>query len=81
MVGGARGDHEAAGRLMHREGGRIGLVRADEDLGSGGCFPWIRDQAERKVCRWMPLELFHLSENVDKARRETYGDDDETGKQ
>ena len=83
LVSGTRGDHEAAGRLMRREAGRIGLDQADEKVGNVDGSPWIRNQVERQSLPLdaLGLDFFHLSENVHKARREIYGDQDETGKQ
>jgi hypothetical protein len=83
LVSGTRGDHEAAGRLMRREAGRIALDLADEKVGNVDGSPWIRNQVERQSLPLdaLGLDFYHLSENVHKARREIYGDEDETGKQ
>jgi hypothetical protein len=83
LVSGTRGDCEAAGRLMRRDAGRIQLDRADEKVGNVDGSPWIRNQIERQSLPLdaLGLDFYHLSENVHKARREIYGDDDEEGKQ
>jgi hypothetical protein len=83
LVCGTRGDCEAAGRLMRREAGRIQLDRADEKVGNVDGSPWIRNQVERQSLPLdaLGLDFYHLGENVHKARREIYGDDDESGKQ
>jgi hypothetical protein len=83
LVCGTRGDHEAAGRMMRREAGRIRLDLADEKVGNVDGSPWIRNQIERQSLPLdaLGLDFFHLSENVHKARREIYGDEDEAGKQ
>ena len=83
LVSGTRGDHEAAGRLMRREAGRIRLDLADEKVGNVDGSPWIRNQAERQSLPLdaLGLDFYHLGENVHKARREIYGEEDETGKQ
>ena len=83
LVCGTRGDHEAAGRLMRREAGRIRLDLADEKVGNVDGSPWIRNQVERQSLPLddLGLDFYHLSENVHKARREIYGEDDEAGKQ
>jgi hypothetical protein len=83
LVSGTRGDHEAAGRMMRREAGRIRLDMADEKVGNVDGSPWIRNQVERQSLPLdaLGLDFFHLSENVHKARREIYGDEDESGKQ
>jgi hypothetical protein len=83
LVCGTRGDCEVAGRLMRREAGRIGLDRADEKVGNVDGSPWIRNQIERQSLPLdaLGLDFYHLGENVHKARREIYGDDDAAGKQ
>jgi hypothetical protein len=83
LVSGTRGDHEVAGRLMRREAARIRLDQADEKVGNVDGSPWIRNQVQQQSLPLdaLGLDFYHLSENVHKARREIYGDDDETGKQ
>ncbi len=83
LVAGTRGDCEVAGRLIRREAGRIRLDQADEKVGNVDGSPWIRNQIERQSLPLddLGLDFYHLSENVHKARREVYGEDDETGKQ
>jgi hypothetical protein len=82
LVSGTRGDCEVAGRLMRREAGRIRLDLADEKVGNVDGSPWIRNQIERQSLPLdaLGLDFYHLSENVHKARREIYGEDDESGK-
>lgn len=82
LVAGTRGDCEVAGRLMRRDAGRIGLDRADEKVGNVDGSPWIRNQIERQNLPLdeLGLDFYHLSENVHKARREVYGEEDEEGK-
>ena len=82
LVSGTRGDCEAAGRLMRREAGRIHFDGADEKVGNVDGSPWIRNQVERQSLPLdaLGLDFYHLSENVHKARREIYGEDDEAGK-
>jgi hypothetical protein len=83
LVAGTRGDCEAAGRLMRRDAGRIRLDMADEKVGNVDGSPWIRHQVERQSLPLdaLGLDFYHLSENVHKARREIYGDDDEQGQE
>jgi hypothetical protein len=83
LVSGTRGDCEVAGRLMRREAGRIQLDRADEKVGNVDGSPWIRNQVQRQSLPLdaLGLDFYHLGENVHKARREIYGEDDEGGKQ
>ena len=82
LVCGTRGDCEVAGRLMRREAGRIHLDRADEKVGNVDGSPWIRHQVQRQSLPLdaLGLDFYHLGENVHKARREIYGEDDEAGK-
>jgi len=83
LVSGTRGDSEAAGRLMRREASRVQMDRADEKVGNVDGSPWIRNQVERQSLPLdaLGLDFYHLGENVHKARREIYGDDNEAGKQ
>ena len=83
LVAGTRGDHEAAGRLMRREACRIRLDLADEKVGNVDGSPWIRNQVGRRSLPLdaLGLDFYHLSENVHKARREVYGEEDEAGRQ
>lgn len=83
LVSGTRGDHEVAGRLMRREAARIRLDQADEKVGNVDGSPWIRNQVQQQSLPLdaLGLDFYHLGENVHKARREIYGDDDEAGQQ
>jgi hypothetical protein len=83
LVAGTRGDHEVAGRLMRREAGRIRLDQADEKVGNVDGSPWIRNEVQRQCLPLdaLGLDFYHLSENVHKARREIYGEEDDLGKQ
>jgi hypothetical protein len=83
LVAGTRGDCEVAGRLMRRDAGRIHLDLADEKVGNVDGSPWIRNQVERQSLPLdaLGLDFYHLSENVHKARREIYGEDDEAAKE
>ena len=83
LVSGTRGDCEAAGRLMRREASRVRLDQADEKVGNVDGSPWIRNQVERQSLPLdaLGLDFYHLGENVHKARREIYGEEDAGGKQ
>jgi hypothetical protein len=82
-VSGTRGDCDVAGRLMRREAGRIHLDQADEKVGNVDGSPWIRNQVEQQSLPLdaLGLDFYHLGENVHKARRDIYGEDDEAGEQ
>lgn len=83
LVCGTRGDCKVAGQLMRREAGRIHLDQADERVGNVDGSPWIRNQIERQSLPLdaLGLDFYHLGENVHKARREIYGDEDKAGEQ
>jgi hypothetical protein len=83
LVSGTRGDCHVAGRLMRREAGRIHFDQADEKVGNVDGSPWIRGQVEQQSLPLddLGLDFYHLGENVHKARREIYGDEDEAGQQ
>jgi hypothetical protein len=83
VVSGTRGDCNVAGRLMRREAARIRFDQADEKVGNVDGSPWIRNQVEQQSLPLddLGLDFYHLSENVHKARREIYGEEDVTGKE
>jgi len=83
LVSGTRGDCNVAGRLMRREAARIRFDQADEKVGNVDGSPWIRNQVEQQSLPLddLGLDFYHLGENVHKARREIYGEEDETGKE
>jgi hypothetical protein len=77
-----RGNHEAAGRLMNREAVLLEFSTAEEKVANIDGAPWIRNQIERYgLCDAIGLDFYHLGENVHKARRAVFGEEDETGKQ
>ena len=83
LVSVTRGDCQAAGRLMRRDAGRIGFGLADYRVGNIDGGPWIIGQI---VARRLPmtatgLDFYHLGENVHKARRVIFGEENAVGKQ
>lgn len=82
LVSVTRRDHHAAGRLMRRDGGRCGFADADQRLAVVDGGPWIVNQIKRQsipttaVC----LDFFHLAQNVHKARRDCFGEEDPAGR-
>jgi hypothetical protein len=82
LVAGTKGDHLEAGRLMRRLAGAVHLDEAAEKVGNVDGAPWIRNQMERQSLPLdaLGLDFYHLAENVHKARRVVYGEDDEAGK-
>jgi hypothetical protein len=83
VVSGTRGDCTVAGRLMRRQAARIRFDQADEKVGHVDGSPWIRNQVQQQSLPLddLGLDFYHLGENVHKARREIYGEEDETGKE
>ena len=66
---------------MRRDGARCGFFDATERLAVVDGGPWIANEVRRQsmpvtaVC----LDFFHLAENVHKARRASFGEDDPAG--
>jgi hypothetical protein len=73
---GTAGDHEALGRLMRREGGKIKLGEADEKLSVSDGAGWIRRQMQTQLPMLdaMILDYYHLAEHVAKAARVCFGE-------
>jgi hypothetical protein len=78
-----RGDHQVAGRLMRRDAGRIALDQADEKVAVVDGADWIRNQIQGQSLPMdaVGLDFYHLAENVHKARRAVYGEDDAAGQE
>jgi hypothetical protein len=78
-----RGDHVAAGRLMRRDAGRIALDKADEKVANVDGADWIRNQLRRQNLPLdaVGLDFYHLADNVHKARRSVFGDEDAGGRE
>jgi hypothetical protein len=81
LVAGTKGDCTEAGRLMRRQAARIRLDQAQEKIGNVDGSPWIRNQIQRQSLPLdaVGLDFYHLAENVHKARRAVFGDEDEPG--
>jgi hypothetical protein len=78
LVSVTRGDCEQAGRLMRRDAGRVGLDKADDRVGVVDGSEWIKNQVRRHSIPLdaLGLDFYHLSENLHKARRAVYGEED-----
>jgi hypothetical protein len=76
---GTAGDHEALGRLMRREAGKIKLGKADEKLSVSDGAGWIRKQMQTQLPMLdaMILDYYHLAEHVAKAARVCFGEGSE----
>jgi hypothetical protein len=78
LVSVTREDCEAAGRLMRRDAGRVGLDKADDKVAVVDGSEWIKNQLKRQSLPLddVGLDFYHLAENVHKARRAVYGEED-----
>lgn len=78
LVSVTRGDCAQAGRLMRRDAGRVGLDLADDKVGVVDGSEWIKNQIQRQSLPLddLGLDFYHLAENLHKARRAVYGDED-----
>lgn len=78
LVSVTRGDCAQAGRLMRRDAGRVGLDRADDKVGVVDGSEWIKHQIQRQSIPLddLGLDFYHLGENVHKARRAVFGEED-----
>jgi hypothetical protein len=78
LVSVTRDDCVQAGRLMRRDAGRVGLDKADDKVGVVDGSDWIKNQIEQQSLPLddLGLDFYHLSENIHKARRAVYGEED-----
>jgi hypothetical protein len=78
LVSVTRGDHEVAGRMMRRDGGRVGLDKADDKLALVDGAEWIRNQMEKQSLPLddIGLDFYHLADYAHKTRRAVYGEED-----
>lgn len=77
----SRGNHEAVGRVMRRDGSRIRVDQADASIGLYDGAVWIDRQTEKQGLRLTDrgLDFWHLRDYAQKTRRALYGED-EAGK-
>jgi hypothetical protein len=78
LVSVTRGNCTQAGRLMRRDAGRVGLTGADDKVGVVDGSEWIKNQIARQslLLDDLGLDFYHLAENLHKARRAVYGEED-----
>jgi hypothetical protein len=78
LVSVTRGDCAQAGRLMRRDAGRVRLGEADDKVGLVDGSEWIKNQVQRQSLPLdeLGLDFYHLGENVHKARRAVFGEED-----
>jgi len=70
-----------AGRILRRDGRRIGFEQADERLGNVDGGPWIFNilMTWSVVLTSLCLDFWHLGQNVNQGKRITFGENDATG--
>jgi hypothetical protein len=78
LVSVTRGDCEQAGRLMRRDAARVALDKADDKVGVVDGSEWIKNQVQRQSIPLddLGLDFYHLADNVHKARRAVFGEED-----
>ena len=78
LVSVTRGDHEVAGRLMRRDGGRVGLDRADDKVAVVDGADWIKNQMTKQSLPLddIGLDFYHLADYAHKTKRVVYGEED-----
>jgi hypothetical protein len=83
LVSVTSGNCDEAGKIMRRDAGRIEFGTADCRVGNIDGGPWIIGQIHKHHLPMTAtgLDFYHLGENVHKARRGIYGEDDPVGKQ
>ena len=80
LVSVTRGDCQVLGRMMKRDGERIGFYGAQERIGNIDGGPWARNQIERRLkVTALGLDFYHLSQNAHQARRVLFGEESPAG--
>lgn len=80
LVSVTRQDHHGLGRLMRRDAARLRLRGAEQRIGLIDGAVCLRNQIERLPLTALELDFYHLCEHVHQARRETFGESNESGK-
>jgi hypothetical protein len=75
-------NHEAAGRLLRREANRLDFRKARERIANVDGAPWIRNQLQLHLAELdgLGLDFYHLGENVHRARRAVFGEENAEGR-
>jgi hypothetical protein len=78
LVSVTRGDCEKAGELMRQDAGRVGLDKADDKVALVDGAEWIKNQLKQQSVPLdaIGLDFYHFAQNVHKARRAVYGEED-----
>jgi hypothetical protein len=79
----SRGKRRTLGALVRREAKRLGFAEADERIANIDGATWIRHQLQEQPLPLdgLGLDFFHLAENVHRARRAVYGDENPAGQE
>src|SRR6185437_3430025 len=77
----SRSKRTQVGSILRREGERLKFRQADERVANVDGASWIPPQLEDAELRLhgIGLDFYHLSENVHKARRRVYGQENAAG--
>ena len=77
----SRSKRTQVGCILRREGGRLRFREADERIANVDGASWIPPQLEDAELRLngIGLDFYHLSENIHKARRRVYGEENDAG--
>lgn len=77
----SRSKRTQVGSLLRREGARLKFREADERIANVDGASWIPPQLEDAELRLngVGLDFYHLSENIHKARRRVYGEENKSG--
>jgi hypothetical protein len=78
LVSVTRGDHEVAGQIMRRDGGRVGLDKADDKVAVVDGADWIKNQLRKQSLPLddIGLDFYHLADYAHKTKRAVYGEED-----
>jgi hypothetical protein len=81
IVSVTRKNCEEAGRIMQRNAERIDFEAADDRVGNIDGGPWIIGQIQKRLSMTATgLDFYHLGENIHKARRGIFGEENDAGK-
>jgi hypothetical protein len=77
----SRSKRTRVGSILRREGGRLKFREANERIANVDGASWIPPQLEDAELRLngVGLDFYHLSENIHKARRRVYGEENDAG--
>ena len=81
LVSATRGTHKALGRLLRREAARVRLRAADQRIGLVDGAVCLRTHMEGLPLTAVGLDFYHLSEHVNQGRRDSFGEESQSGKQ